>query len=435
MQPVIPRAETVTKVAPVEVRMASESMLHDKITPPFLVRMWEKIKESFLLSAGNSSGISMNDFVRICKSQLDNPSLDDERLLRKLYQRVDRKGKGLVRTADIATTMILLCAKATPLQKLQLLFRIFGADDDSCLTHDEIFDLYLTVKTNDLTRDPKEALANMTFADELCLQESKRFYEMTVGTMQIGRDPSDFVILDEFLKVFEERPYLLENFFPGSFSLEWVLDNVPDPQEVPVTQHKDEVSANFVRALRKGEEHLNLSQRRGRGRRIIFGSEMEPLQAETPHQPRQNHTFKPTAKRKVVSDLKDKASPQQKKGRLPKLESTKLKEQARAEDSWRHDLMSSSDSSSDEAPQRQMMTKKLEKKTAYAAEEVEMPNIPWLSLQHKDGALFRALDHQGTQTDKPWRNRVKNRKLQYNCLVCGIQHVSYQGRGAKHCHE
>eukprot|EP00397_Hematodinium_sp_SG-2012_P031297 GEMP01033205.1.p1 GENE.GEMP01033205.1~~GEMP01033205.1.p1 ORF type:complete len:340 (+),score=58.42 GEMP01033205.1:172-1191(+) len=293
-QPVIPEHQESSKVSPNVVHAASESTLYEKITLPFLVRMWDKIKESFLLSAGTSGDVSQEDFIKICGSQLEDATSEDERLLRKLYKRVDRENKGAVRTVDIATTMILICAKATPLEKLQLLFRIFGADDDSCLTPDEIFDLYLTIKTNDLTKDPKVAQADMTFRYELSLQEAKRIYELTVTTMLSGREASDFVILDEFLKVFEAHPYLLDMLLPGSFSLHWVLHNKPDEQYVPTANQK-EVATNFVNTLRKGEEHLNLSQRRGRGRRIVFGTEMVPLQLQSMQQSKQ--PFPPKRKR------------------------------------------------------------------------------------------------------------------------------------------
>lgn len=395
--------------------MESESLLHDKISLDFLERMWARMKEYSSLSGGCVLKISYNDFLKICRKELEDPTPEELDLLGKLYKRVDRKNKGKVKTLDIATAMVLICTKASRQDKLQLLFRAFGQDDDSCLTPDEIFDLYFTIKVNDLTKDPCKARADLIFNDELSLQDAKRFYELTITPMLNTNEPrdkdgdgtTDFVILEEFLKVFEARPHLLESLLPGSFSFRWVLHNKPDENiKGAVGDFQNEVVSNFVKVLRKGDEHLDLSKRRGRGRRIVHGAENNQVvqgnyQSAKPRDPKKRQ---------------DQCAPSGlvKKGKLPKLTSSKREE-------TRHESGTYSDSSSSEnetiSTQKRVVARKVEeKRTAYNIEDVELPDIPWLSLQHKNGTLFRELrgDRQPMATSgnlKSWKEeRVAKRE-------------------------
>jgi hypothetical protein len=103
-----------------------------------------------------------------------------------------------------------------------------------------------------------------------------------------------------------------------------------------------------------------------------------------------------------------------KKGKLPKLTSSKREE-------TRHESGTYSDSSSSEnetiSTQKRVVARKVEeKRTAYNIEDVELPDIPWLSLQHKNGTLFRELrgDRQPMATSgnlKSWKEeRVAKRE-------------------------
>merc|ERR1719506_512040 len=118
----------------------------------------------------------MPEFLKLAFRQIPQHSQDDELFLERLFRCVDRRKKGSVRTTDIATALVLICnADPIPrqkdgLSKLKTLFRIFDADDDSCLTHDEIFDMYLSIKANDITKTRQALIADITFDDELDCQ-------------------------------------------------------------------------------------------------------------------------------------------------------------------------------------------------------------------------------------------------------------------------
>merc|ERR1719191_828105 len=159
--------------------------------------------------------------------------------------------------------MILIC-KADPISKLRLLFRVFDADDDSCLTPDEIFDMYFSIKCNDICKDRASIQADITFDDELSLHEAKRLYERTVENMGTV---SDFIIFEEFSRVFTKLPLLLKSLLPGAFSLEWILTDYRTKQ----TENGlvNEIKDSFIKALRRTDESLNLSMKRGRGLRIM----------------------------------------------------------------------------------------------------------------------------------------------------------------------
>merc|ERR1719230_1102397 len=195
---------------------------------------------------------------------MEHHTKEDEGFLERLFSRVDRRKKGSVRTTDLATALVLIC-NADPIPKLKTLFRIFDADDDSCLTHDEIFDMYLSIKVNDVTKARQALIADVTFDDELSLQEAKRLYEQTIELLNVV---SEFVIFEEFKKVFDERPKLISDLLPGAFTLEWILTEYRPPG-IENNSFGSDVRRGLIDAMRRGEEHLDLSKKRGRGMRIM----------------------------------------------------------------------------------------------------------------------------------------------------------------------
>jgi len=253
----------------------------DKLSLAFIERLWVAIKKNCMLGAasGRTSGvqetINLLDLLRLCSQQMAQHTAEDEHFLGQLFHRVDRRRKGAIRTTDIATALVLICNEDA-IPKLKTLFRVFDADDDSCLTLDEIFDMYLSIKVNDITRTKEKMVADAAFDDELSLQEAKRLYELTVEHLKAV---SDFVIFDEFKLVFNERcvgAFLLENLLPGAFSLDWILSRdlgTPNLESRSLLEANryfvGDVRRGLVEALRRGEEHLDLSRRRGRGTRIM----------------------------------------------------------------------------------------------------------------------------------------------------------------------
>merc|ERR1719352_1685391 len=178
---------------------------------------------------GQIEAISMPEFLKLAFREMKSHSMDDEHFLERLFRCVDRRKKGTVRTTDIATALVLICnADPIPrqrdgLSKLKTMFRIFDADDDSCLTPDEIFDMYVSIKANDVTKTRQALVADITFDDELSVHEAKRLYELTIELLPSSSDTSsekdEFVIFEEFKKVFDERPSLISDLLPGAFTL------------------------------------------------------------------------------------------------------------------------------------------------------------------------------------------------------------------------
>ena len=62
------------------------------------------------------------------------------------------------------------------LEQLRHLFRVFDADDDSCITPDEIFDMYIAIRKHDVSKSATEVCTDSIFEDELSLQEARRLY-------------------------------------------------------------------------------------------------------------------------------------------------------------------------------------------------------------------------------------------------------------------
>lgn len=253
-----------------DAEAAAGSMFLEKLTLRFLERLWVAIKkkcmENHNAAKGDVDGIYAADFLKLAKHQLAGPTKDDERFLAALFSRVDRRKKGYVRPTTIATALVLIC-REDPITKLRTLFKVFDADDDCCLTPDEIFDMYLSIKCNDVTKDRTAIVADITFDDELSLQDAKRLYERTVEHLN-QPEHSDFIIFEEFKSVFDRRPGLLEGLLPGTFSLEWILRGYEGLPTEP-NSFGAETRHNFIKALRHGENDLELSEPRGRGIRIM----------------------------------------------------------------------------------------------------------------------------------------------------------------------
>merc|ERR1711933_665781 len=122
-------------------------------------------------------------------------------LLERVFNSVNlrTKSNGNVRIHDVTTALVLM-SRYDPESKLRALFSIFDADDDGCVALDEIFDLFVSVKTNDLTCHGPDALADQMFGGELSLQAAKRLFELTVRHLSVD---TDIVIFDDFHKALQ----------------------------------------------------------------------------------------------------------------------------------------------------------------------------------------------------------------------------------------
>lgn len=258
----------------------------ERLTLRFLEKLWVAIKKNFMLSTNGE--MDMGSFMKLARQQLPELDEEDDHFLEQLFARVDRRKRGVVKITDITTALILIC-REDPRQKMKLLFKVFDADDDGCVTPDEIFEMYFSIKCNDICKDRDAIQADIVFEDELSLQEAKRLYERTIKTLGTA---SDFITLGEFCVVFDEVPFVLKQLLPGAFTLSWILREYrmedagartqrhQKGRRAPVDQKEyrmeesassfvGEIKDSFVKALRRTDPALNLSIKRGRGLRIM----------------------------------------------------------------------------------------------------------------------------------------------------------------------
>lgn len=153
---------------------------------------------------------------------MNNPlNPEEEELATILFERIDRRKEGFVRAPDLLTALTLLSTSTEPIRKFLLLFQIFDADDDSCLSPDEIFNLILSTQLNDLSVPPDPQVAFALFSDELCLQSSRRLFETLVIALEFK--VGDFVTSSECLTAFKMSPWILRQMIPEEFSMRWIL--------------------------------------------------------------------------------------------------------------------------------------------------------------------------------------------------------------------
>jgi len=316
--------EAVNQLPPME-----RNTLLDELSLEVVKRLWFAIKDNALASsASGASGkidastgliatttapetIGLTDFLKL-GCQYCGQSESMRRLLAAIFHRVAHHGasKSSVRTHSVATALVLIC-REEPRAKLRCLFAIFDADDDGCVGLDDIFDLFVSVRMNDLTRTSAKIAADITFGGELSLQEAKRLFELTVPHLSVD---TDIVVFDDFFKAVQTCTVVLPSLLPGLFSLDWFFEQeasfslstvFPDSPTSPtkrsdtspraaessgqrsavagragisigqqdrgtkLSEHTREVRKNFIATLRRGQEHLDLSSRRGRATRIM----------------------------------------------------------------------------------------------------------------------------------------------------------------------
>merc|ERR1719316_1899764 len=472
---------------------SSAALFLEKLTLKFLEKLWVAIKKNFMLSTNGK--IDVHDFMKLSHQQMPEFTQEDDHYLEQLFDRVDRLQCGVVKTTDIATAMILIC-KEDPITKLRLLFRVFDADDDSCLTPDEIFDMYFSIKCNDICKDRASIQADITFDDELSLHEAKRLYERTVENMGTV---SDFIIFEEFSRVFTKLPLLLKSLLPGAFSLEWILTDYRTKQ----TENGlvSEIKDSFVKALRRTDESLNLSMKRGRGLRImqncldlpitwtggetkasagfsrsdgnhgaVQSSENVRPEARTRLPKLQSASEKgatkgaPKAKAKPEDSKKKGAKNQKPTGATPAAADKAAEAEKaainmlREEEDDEEDSEDDGDEDDDEdgypakgasaqhapadrrkggAPMPRAPGGERAGKTAkYSIDEaMDIPHLSVQTLNHKNASLFRTMKWDQKSEQAYLRDKQDvNRTFKYQCLVCGINHDFQLSKSAEHQH-
>lgn len=443
----------------------------EKLKLKFIEDLWYEIKKTCMQAttkSGNAETITMQVFLKLCRQLQPNFTVSDENFLEQLFSRVDSRKRGAIRTTDIATALVLI-ANEDPIPKLRTLFRVFDADDDSCLTHDEIFEMYFSIKVNNITRTREELLADNLFEDELSLQEAKRLYELTVEHL---KSVSDFVIFDEFEKAIVEPSvghFLQETLLPGTFSLKWILAPCLESKSL---EHEFGVKVKVgVRdALRRGEEHLHLSKSRGRGTRI-----MQNCLNMTSHRPPEGGDNS-----SAKGSTSGAEAPKQRSSHLaslPKLgsadEATRNKRDRRSSKALAHqstgftaisaansgpeprrladfeDIDFGEESEDESDIEDTLITDPLSRskqggfghgrstaqggsghngggvgpERVFVPEGSEVQSLPWLSLNYPQAQNFRAMMLDAKTQQAYMRDRKEmNRTTKYQCLVCAVNH-------------
>jgi len=395
----------------------------DRLNVKFLQRLWYSVKRS-RVGAGVHEMIDFRELMRLWRDTDRNVLAVDEEILQVLFQRVDRRRRGAVRTTDIATALVLLCSDSR-MDRMRTLFRIFDADDDFCLEYEEIFDMFLSIKTNDLTKDRNTLVADITFDEELSLQEAKRLYEVTIEHLDAV---SEFVIFEEFSRVFQECPFLLESLLPGTFSLEWILQDY----EVPLLDSPFglDVRRGLVEALRRGDEHLELSKKRGRGMRIMQNCLDQHINLRT--SVRTSPTPVECGTRVLGYSLDGFCEPRD------------VADGDQSDDCFpRSGTSTSSDKLLDGAPSvlpspAVKSSPKVNRavgatQPGYIEHAVDLPHIDLLPLDHKNAKRFRNLVLDPKTRQAYLRNKDEvNRTVRYACMVCTLNHdVRLKGVGAE----
>lgn len=448
-----------------EARTTNSKFLQ-MINSKFLYRLWVAIKKNAMHQKDdNYRTIKRDDFLRLFRETMGEIGTEEERqkfefISKCIFDRVDRHGRGAVRTTDVATALVVICGEP-PLTKLDTMFRIFDADDDSCLTHDQIFDMYLSIKVNDITKMRQALVADITFDEELSLQEAKRLYERTIKHLyeqlrlrdQHLSDVSDFVIFEEFSSVFRGRD-LLKDLLPGAFSLDWILQEYQCPnfeqslfsrdilREPPPAQS---ARRRLVDALRHGEEHLELGRGRGRGTRVkdnCRNVSSKPLEVEMPNSARPRSLPQ-------LTRANSRRSPRSARGPTSQVPTSPASASRRdtddsSEDSDDSDLAPSTSAGwtrTDASPRASGMrgTGQSARNGTYSMQDaLDLPSIQVLNLNHNNSRRFRdmMLDTKSQQAYLRDKKGV-NRTQKYQCLVCAADHhfrLSKSVTSAEHQH-
>jgi Ca2+-binding EF-hand superfamily protein len=189
--------------------------------------------------------ISADDFVHVIDIATMLQSYEIG-MMRNIYDRIDRSRCGSVNMSDLIVALTLLASEGTDTEtmrkeKLQFLFTVFDADDDGCVTFEEILRLYCSIAIfSTIARGDQPSYdADVALGDELSLSKARRMYDFTLVYLR-QNGVEDLCTFEELWSVFDAFPSVMAELIPGTFSnsIMWVLRSLP-PLRVEETSKRN----------------------------------------------------------------------------------------------------------------------------------------------------------------------------------------------------
>lgn len=178
--------------------------------------------------------IHSDDFVRIVDTSGKFQQYELG-MIRNIFDRIDRNRCSSVNMSDLVVALTLLASECTEqehlrMEKLRFIFRVFDADNDGCLTYEEILRMFCSIAIfSTIARGDHPAYdADITLDDELSLAKARRLYDFC-ATYLDQNGVQDLCTFEELWSVFLAYPRVMDELIPGTYSnsIMWVLRPLP----------------------------------------------------------------------------------------------------------------------------------------------------------------------------------------------------------------
>lgn len=218
-------------------RRRAFSRLQKKMGIPFCIEVQSGLHR-FVERIGRAGKleclIHTDDFMRIVDTAAKFQQYELG-MIRNIFDRIDRTRCSSVNMSDIVVALTLLASECQEqenlrMEKLKFLFCVFDADNDGCLTCEEILRMFCSIAIfSTIARGDHPAYdADITLDDELSLAKARRLYDFCAIYLD-QNGVQDLCTFDELWSVFLAFPKVMEELIPGTYSnsIMWVLRPLP----------------------------------------------------------------------------------------------------------------------------------------------------------------------------------------------------------------
>ena len=209
-----------------ENRQAAVKRFQNKLTMEFCRAFWGKIRQ-FVIRR-HEPELKKETFLRLMNSIKDTRfQAYEQPMLKRIFDKVDRRKIGSANQYDLITVFIFLSAKMDASDKLRILFEIWDADGDECVTHHQLLQMFFSniVNAPIASQDEVKRSIDLQFYDLVSLNDAGTMFCEVIHQLHRNDTLDSILNFDEVWAVFKARPDLLKLIMPDTPYIRWVLPN------------------------------------------------------------------------------------------------------------------------------------------------------------------------------------------------------------------
>jgi hypothetical protein len=154
--------------------------------------------------------------------------LHEKAFLKKFIDGIS-KGRGMVSMPSVLVALSLVAYESTTEQKLRVMFRMFDTDNDDCLNHEQVLELFAAISEQLplVEQNYSELALDQIFLGEMSMQRARRVYETLLSklTRKKGKKGTRIEVepILEFSEFYNIMEPLLNQWMPVCPTVQWVV--------------------------------------------------------------------------------------------------------------------------------------------------------------------------------------------------------------------